>query len=182
MCASIYISACVLKLCVRALGCVCERVFCAYPWKLLLWEEGERRSVEDGNKIKLFIGLEWERVAWATLCPLPIYFSVGVWECWTRLNRLALTKQHKINTGDRGYNNTRQPLLLSAYLLSDTPSGPHIKNRKQRDGSRKNVFFFYTESWSFCQTSKTLRLSKERNKEWEGTCIFPNNHLTEHLL
>lgn len=101
---------------------------------------GEEMSVEDGNKIKLFIGLEWEQVARATLCPFPIYFSIGVWECWTRLNRLALTKQHKINTGDWGYNNTQQPLLLSDPLLFQMPSRPHIKIRNEREESRKKDF------------------------------------------
>lgn len=91
---------------VRARLCACSS-----PW---IREEQGRTSAADGNKIKLFIGLEWERVAGATLGPLPIYFSIGVWECWTRLNRLALTKQHKVNTGDWGYNNTQQPLVLSS--------------------------------------------------------------------
>lgn len=91
---------------------------------------GERRSVEDGNKVKLFIALEWEQEACATLRPLAIYFEVGVWECWTRLNIPALTKQRKINTGDWGYNNTQQPLLPSNSLLLEMPSGPHIKTRK----------------------------------------------------
>lgn len=91
---------------------------------------GERRSVEDGNKVKLFIALEWEQEACATLRPLAIYFKVGVWECWTRLNIPALTKQHKINTGDWGCNNTQQPLLPSNSLLLEMPSGPHIKTRK----------------------------------------------------
>lgn len=88
---------------------------CVCPWKLLLWVEGRGGVWRMEIKSNSFIGLEWEQDAWATLCPLAIYFSVGVWECWTRLNILALTKQHKINTGDWGYNNTAAP---SAFQLS----------------------------------------------------------------
>lgn len=139
MCASIYISKRVLKVCVWTLACVCECMFVCILGNCSCVS----RRVEDGNKITLFVGLEWEQVAWETLCPLPIYFSVGILEFWTRLNRLALTKQHKINSGDWGYNNTQQPLLLSDSLLSAMLSGPHIKTRKEID------FFIITKSWRF---------------------------------
>ena len=114
VCVQVYTRLCMYSKCVCVLACARE---CVFLYISLETCDREWRSVEDGNKIKLFIGLEWEQVARATLCPFPIYFSVGVWECWTRLNRLALKKQYKINTGDWGYNNTQQPLLLSDSTL-----------------------------------------------------------------
>lgn len=62
------------------------------------------------------------------LCVPPFNSGVGVWEQWSRLNTLTLTKQPKINTVDWGYNNTQQP-LLPATVLADSPSGPH-RNKK----------------------------------------------------
>lgn len=59
--ASIYISACVLAVRIRAarlrMGTYVLRV------SLETEEGGEEVCVEDGNKIRLFIGLEWEQVA-----------------------------------------------------------------------------------------------------------------------
>lgn len=105
----------------------------------------ERSSVQDGNKIKLFFFFYRFRVGASCLsnfvCPLPIYFSIGVWECWTRLNRLALTKQHKINTGDWGYNNTQQPLLVSNSLLSEMPEKTTHKNQEIKGGEQEKRFF-----------------------------------------
>lgn len=105
----------------------------------------ERSSVQDGNKIKLFFFFYRFRVGASCLsnfvCPLPIYFSIGVWECWTRLNRLALTKQHKINTGDWGYNNTQQPLLVSNSLLSEMPEKTTHKNQEINGGEQEKRFF-----------------------------------------
>lgn len=116
MCVQVCTCTRVLKVFLRTGLCMRTHV-CQYPWKRLVWEEQEWMNVRDGNKIKHFIGLEWEPVAGATFCPLPIYFRICVWEYWTRLNRLVLTKQHKINTGDWGYDNIHQPLLFSDSLL-----------------------------------------------------------------
>lgn len=62
---------------------------------------------------------------------LLVYFSVGVWECRTRLNKLALTKQHKINTGDWGYNNTQQPLVSEPFWTT------HKSQEVREDSSRR---------------------------------------------
>lgn len=117
-------------------------------------EERAERSVEDGIKSNFFfMGLEWERDAGATLGP-SIYFSVGVWECWSRLNTLALTKQPKINTVDWGYNNTQQPLLLSgSQPLCDAFRTTHKNQDTEEEGRQEKGGLFCTEvlGWSLSQ-------------------------------
>lgn len=100
------------------------------------------------NQTFFFMGLEWERDAGATLGP-SIYFSVGVWECWSRLNTLALTKQPKINTVDWGYNNTQQPLLLSgSQPLCDAFRTTHKNQDTEEEGEQeKGGVFLHRSTW-----------------------------------